>query len=96
MKPDNPPDNFYAAMKRFFKEVSNRKIKLVVLSPFIHNDPYQNYWIRKYRKFVSKLCAEYDCSFIDCYSRLEKEKYSSIPVADGYHLSKTSHYYSGN
>lgn len=65
--------------------------KVVVVSPFIQDDIYTNFQIKRYMKEIIALEKKYGIISINCCPHLSKYNIFNVLMSDGVHLTKKGH-----
>lgn len=89
--PTTPIKKYIFSMEYIVKSLTQKQIKVVVLSPFISHDLVRNCISRKYANEIKKLQEKYDFTLIDTYSVLKNYRLEEILLSDGMHLTLKGH-----
>lgn len=83
--------SFTCNLNKIIAPLIEHGCKVVVVSPYIQDDVYTNFQIKRYIKEIFALGKKHSFTLIDCYPNLAKENIFNILMSDGIHLTKESH-----
>lgn len=83
--------SFTCSLNKIATPLIEHGCKVIVVSPFIQDDLFTNFQIKRYAKGINRLEKRLGFASINCYSGLAKENIFDIVMRDGVHLTKKGH-----